>query len=399
MKKYRIVRVVGLLLLSLVMNTTAVYAQVETWEHTFGGSQGDHANVVQITSDGGYLVAGKSSVLGDWDEVYALQQGGTMSTGTYGCIWIGKINAHGDLLWEHLIRGDEYANAHVIQPTPDGGYIVGGLIESPIQERNGGWVIKLDAQRRTVWERILPGSNDQEGISDIFLTPDHGYLVAGFLYINKTFGSGMLKLDTEGNVEWELTFHGGSSYEGMELQLTPDGGYIVANTIKSDIRVLKLNAQQQPEWESRFGGCEKERVWAVQLTPDGGYIVAGSTESKGAGSADAWVLKLTSQGQLEWDKTFGGQGYDWAEAVQRTQDGGYILAGGNAANAWVLKLDAQGQQVWERTFGDNGSDGASDIQITSDGGYIVAGYKDVGYGRKQDIWVLKLNADGMLLEH
>jgi len=76
-----------------------------------------------------------------------------------------------------------------------------------------------------------------------------------------------------------------------------------------------------------FGDALDDRANSVQQTADGGYIVAGNTDSYGAGNYDAWVLKLDSSGNQVWAHTFGGVSDDWANSVQQTADGGYIVAG------------------------------------------------------------------------
>ena len=100
-----------------------------------------------------------------------------------------------------------------------------------------------------------------------------------------------------------------------------------------------------------------------------------------------------------WAKTYGGSNYDNAYSIQQTSDGGYIVAGetysfgaGNE-DIWVLKLNADGTVAWQKTYGGSGENLPWSIQQTSDGGYIVAGFTSFGVGGG-DIWVLKLNADG-----
>jgi len=133
-------------------------------------------------------------------------------------------------------------------------------------------------------------------------------------------------------------------------------------------------------WERTFGGAQNDFVHAVAVTADGGYIVAGTTESKGAGGMDAWVLKLDAYGRLEWERIFGGVQNDLACGIAVTVDGGYIVAGtteskgAGGTDGWVLKLDAHGQLEWERTFGGARRDHLCRIAATADRGYIVASY-------------------------
>jgi hypothetical protein len=205
---------------------------------------------------------------------------------------------------------------------------------------------------------------------------------------------------------WAKTY-GGGDFDGADsIQQTTDGGYIVAGKTGSfgagdgDIWVLKLNASGDVVWQKTYGGGGWDEAFSIQQTTDGGYIVAGTTGSFGAGGDDGWVLKLNASGDVVWQKTYGGKEWDEASSIQQTTDGGYIVAGTTGSfgaggyDFWVLKLNASGDVVWQKTYGGGDHDEATSIQQTSDGGYIVAGWtKSFGAGGS-DFWVLKLDASG-----
>ena len=212
--------------------------------------------------------------------------------------------------------------------------------------------------------------------------------------------------------EWAKTY-GGSGYDvASSIQQTADSGYIVAGSTysfseDSDSWVLKLDSNGNVTWQKTYGGSGGDFASSIQQTTDGGYIVAGSTYSFGASYDyfDFWVLKLDSNGNVTWQKTYGGSGDDVATSIQQTTDGGYIVAGltdsfGVAGyendDFWVLKLDSNGNITWQKTYGGSDYDYAYSIQQTTDGGYIVAGSTDSfgAGGYDYDFWVLKLDSSG-----
>ena len=98
-------------------------------------------------------------------------------------------------------------------------------------------------------------------------------------------------------------------------------------------------------WLRTYGGATTDSISSVQPTSDGGFIVVGNTNSFGAGFQDAWLLKLDSELNVTWQKTYGGTNHDWGMSVHPTSDGGYIVSGRSASfgagsdDAWLFKLD------------------------------------------------------------
>jgi hypothetical protein len=168
-------------------------------------------------------------------------------------------------------------------------------------------------------------------------------------------------------------------------------GDVTGNHGSEDAWIVKLSATGVLEWQKTLGGASVDSASSIQLTPDGGYIVAGGTFSTDGdvignhGSYDAWVLKLSATGVLEWQKCLGGTDSDVAYSIKPTTDGGYIVAGYTFSNngnvtgnhggqdAWVIKLSATGVLEWQKALGGTNDEDARSIQLTPDGGYIVAG--------------------------
>ncbi|WP_337968715.1 T9SS type A sorting domain-containing protein [uncultured Flavobacterium sp.] len=156
-----------------------------------------------------------------------------------------------------------------------------------------------------------------------------------------------------------------------------------------------LTYSQDIIWEKSYGGQHADYLFDAQPTADYGFILAGSSLSNKTGNKsddnhgdlDYWVWKMTEKGELDWQKSFGGSGFDLLQSIKNTKDGGFILAGTSSSASgfqktedskgltdfWVIKLDASGTEQWQRTIGGNGSDELLCAFQTRDGGYILGG--------------------------
>ena len=253
---------------------------------------------------------------------------------------------------------------------------------------------------------ISYGSYEPDTGYSVQETSDGGYIIVGF---TESFGAGkadiwILKLNSDGEIEWQKTYGGDFGDEAYSIQQTIDGGYIVGGITESfgkgkkDFWVLKLSSSGTIEWQKTYGGSGNDIARAIQQTSDGGYIITGLTESFGAGDYDIWILKLSPNGNIEWQKTYGDDSVNASCSIQQTNDGGYIVAGytivSNTHDMWVLKLSSSGNIEWQKTYGGNKVDSAISIRQTNDGGYIVAGFTESFGAGGKDIWILKLNPDG-----
>ena len=284
------------------------------------------------------------------------------------------------------------------------------------------------------WQKTI-GDNDSSTINSIQQTNDGGYILAGYK-VNSPNGNDywIVKLNSNANIEWEKTYGGSSTDEAKSIQQTIDGGYIVAGSTTSndgdvtnnngytDAWILKLNTNGAIEWQKTYGGSAGDALTNIKQTTDNGYIVVGYTGSddgdipNNKGYFDAWIIKIAANGNLEWTKTFGGTNSDIANDVQQTTNGEYLIAGQTQSNngditnnhgnedLWVIKLEANSNLLWQKTYGGSGFDSANCIQKTNDGHYIIAGSTDsnnedviITHGGS-DAWVVKIDDLGTVLQ-
>ncbi len=215
------------------------------------------------------------------------------------------------------------------------------------------------------------------------------------LFLGSLFFAGALEA-----AEWAKTYGGAGADSLSSMQPTADGGYIVAGSTTSfgaggsDAWLMKLAADGSIVWQKTYGGIESDGARSVYPTLDGGFVMAGTTQSFGAGRNDLWVLKLDSNGNVAWQKTYGGTGDEAGIDVKPTADGGYIAIG-NGLSPWILKLDAVGSIAWQQYFDflSPGTRRVFSVQQAADGGYMLVGG---GFPRPQNGfgWLAKLDASG-----
>jgi len=157
---------------------------------------------------------------------------------------------------------------------------------------------------------------------------------------------------------------------------------------------LKTNLLDD-SWYKTFGGDGNDGFYFAQEAHDGGYIAAGFTTSIGEGSYDAWLVKTDVNGDLEWEKTFGGTGDDRFRYMQKVTDG-YVLAGELDGDLYLVKVDNDGNIIWERTFGGNKFEFAMGIRQTFDDGYIITG-KTESFTPQDTLhmWLIKTDENGI----
>ena len=202
--------------------------------------------------------------------------------------------------------------------------------------------------------------------------------------------------------------YGGNGYDvGYDVKQTLDKGYIITGSTSSfgqgntDMYLLKLDSMGVKKFETSFGGVSNEvGKSAVQLV-DSSYVICGYTSSTGVGGYDIYLVKTDKTGALLWQKTIGGTDWDFAYSMQATTDGGFIIAGttysygrGNA-DGYIVKTDANGNVVWQKTYGGLNDDEFKSVIQTADGNYALTGYtksyNDIDSG---DVWVFKVDAIG-----
>ena len=380
------------------------------WAAVIGGDDYDSSENICATRDNGYAITGFS-----WSH----------SLANHWNFWVIKLNRFGQVEWQRSygnevsesgekqkMRTSQYGytvrwGGKAIVSTDDGGYLLGGPLYFGPDDAEL-WLVKLDSKGKIKWQYTL-GGHDYEWFHWMEQTSDGGFIVAG---LTQSFGEGgtdlwLIKLKALGEVEWQKAYQTSGNLSLVEVHQTEDGGFIGVGNIyspeyefKSDFLVMKFSASGEVQWAWRYGGDLEERARSIIQTSDGGYLVAGSSRSFGAGSQDIWLLKLNAQGQVEWQRCYGGEKDDSASVVRAGISGGYVVVGetysfgSGGQDIITFKLNKNGLIEWQKAYGGNEDEAVYSLVVSENDGYVLSG-ETYSYGRgKNDAFVLKMSPTG-----
>jgi hypothetical protein len=402
---------------------------------TIGGSKNDAFNAITKTIDGGYITAGYTQS----------NDGDIISKANISFDFLAsKFSAENTLEWQKTFGGSEDDKALDIIQTLEGDFIILGSSESSdldVSENAGSkdfWLVKLSNKGVLLWEKSFGFSGIDYGTT-LLETKEGGFLITGVLDVSASDGQGnakstatkhsggdywAIKTDHTGTLEWSR-FFGGSFTEVPSGVLETDAhNFIIVGSSDSndfnisnskgsyDFWIIKISTEGTLLWEKSFGGSEIDEAKAITRTNDGNFIIVGDTRSadknvsKNNGAADIWVLKVSSEGNILWEKTIGGANFDAARAIYKTQDNGFLIAGSSRSldndfenkgqnDALILKIDKNGNLLWQKIFGGSKIDFLYDVVELNNKWIIAVGESSSEDG---DIPENKGFSDGLIIQ-
>ncbi len=405
-------------LILFTFNYTSAQQLEIQWQNCFGDDAigGNDASCIAPTSQGYFFamqarVSGPPNYHGNDD------------------IWLVHIDTLGNLLWEKCYGGSEYESPYKIIKVSNNEYYIyctTNSTDGDIQSYNHGyadiWVIKINGNGDIIWERCY-GSSNGEQARTAHLTPDGGLLMLSRVTkgdgdVSEYFGSydiWLTKIDSLGDIEWERTY--GNQYldNVIDILLTSDscilltgandkaGGMVTCHPYAdyaADVWLLKLDMLGNIIWQGCYGGTYYDLAKRVVEVSDG-YIIAASTNSNDGnvngyhgvpgepGKKDIWVFKINFEGNLLWQKCFGGGGYESLKYFSQTENGSFIIIGSTSSNdgdvsgnhstpgerdIWMFEFSDGGELLWQRCYGgwrQEGLEGTPVYKI-SDYNYVIA---------------------------
>lgn len=375
--------ITSLIILCFLFFTVSAQIPPIEWQKSYGGSEDDRSASIIQAHDNGYITVGRSkSVDGD-------------VLGNHGDYdyWVTKLDSVGNLTWQKSYGGSKDESAQGIIKTLDGGYLITGQSLSNDGDVTGhhgdsthydSWIVKINSFGNLLWQKSFGGSGDEQ--SDYLIqNSDGNYVIIG--YSNSIDGD------------------------------------VSVNNGQHDIWIIVINSMGNLLSEKSFGGTNEDYPQAIHQTTDGGYVFTGSSASNDGdltfnnGSWDAWIVKIDSSRNVVWQKSYGGSDNDGIYAIEQTHDNGFIAVGNSGSNdgdvtgnhgdwdVWAIRLDTLGNLLWQKSLGGSGFDASNDVKETKKHEFIIAGVSESSDGDVsinkggKDIWIVLLDSIGNLIDN
>ncbi|MDZ4667954.1 MAG: T9SS type A sorting domain-containing protein [bacterium] len=437
-----------LLILSMFCNVTSAQYMVKQWDYRYGGSGYEDLRMIQKTTDGGYILGGRSD-----SPISGNKTQGTQGGTDY---WVVKINALGVQQWDKRYGGAGFDDLVALLPTPDGGFLLGGISNSGISgdktQASRGlydyWVVKIDSIGNKEWDYRY-GGDSVDYLYTMIENYPYGYALGGS---SKSLATGDKSQGTRGGLDYwvvyidyfgtktaDFRFGGDLPDEIRSMKSTEDGGIILGGISHSGINgdksqasrgsadywIIKLDAIGTQIWDKRFGGNSYDNLSSISQTKDKGFLMSGGSGSDSIGDKtqspwggsnyqDLWIVKSDSIGNKLWDYRFGGTSYDYGSTSVTTIDKGYIFGGssysginGNKTTTvtcttdghyWLVKTNVNGIKQWDCSYGGDTRSYLTTLLQTDDGGYLLGGLTQSGIACDKtqasqgfwDNWIVKL---------
>jgi hypothetical protein len=381
---------------------------------TLGGTKNESGQSVVATSDGGFAVLGYSQSM-DGDLL-------NKSNISYD-FWLIKYNFNGEQEWQKVYGGSSDDRGYDIILSNDNNMVILGSSKSADGDvssnagSNDFWIAKISNSGAIIWEKSLGYNGSDNGYS-VIQTIDNGYLLLGVLDVTASDGEGnnrissyrhaggdywAVKLDSNGILEWSRYFGGNFTDTSYAACQTQGGDYIIIGSSDSndidisnnkgtyDFWIIKISSEGNLIWEKSYGGSEIDEALDITPTTDGNFIVCGNTRSNNIdvssnnGAADIWILKITPNGEILWEKTYGGNSFEAAKSVHQTTDNGFIIAGNSRSDnndltknngqndGWIFKINQNGILQWQTSIGGSNIDLLMDSTQLQDGSIVAVG--------------------------
>lgn len=343
-------------------------SQEVLWWKAFGGAEHDDLYSCIECSDGGYALVGSSE---SWSE--------------YEDLFLVKVDSCGGFVRSAVIGGESFDYGSSIIQMPDQGYLIAGTTYSSGSGSGDGWLVRTDSNFEVVWERTL-GNNDENWIDCMISCTNGGYCATGATGIwPENMNIWVVRLNDQFEILWEREYDGGSGNDrGFHVTEMDDGSLVIAGRKAEgdsyDGWLIKTDSLGNLQWELVLGDNGSDRFNCVCQSSDGSILAVGECFPVTSMYDDLWVIKVTLEGDLLWDRKLGStDGWDGGNWIVSGSDGAAIITGssspssGSPTDLWLLALDTSGGLSWEYLFGGTSEEHGECLITTQDNSLLVGG--------------------------
>ena len=312
---------------------------------------------------------------------------------------IAKYNSSGTLQWDRTLGGTGADVFYGVTVDSSDNIICAGYTTSDGAGSNDCFIAKYNSSGTLQWDRTLGGTGFDR-FEAVTVDSSDNYICVGY---TNSDGAGnydalIAKYNSSGTLQWDRTLGGtGSDYFDSVTVDSSDNiicaGMCISGSAGSfDGFIAKYNSSGTLQWDRRLGGGSLDYFYGVAVDSSDNIICAGKTQSDGAGNNDALIAKYNSSGTLQWDRTLGGTGTEYFNAIAVDSSDNYICAGGTQSDCFIAKYNSSGTLQWDRTLGTSGQDYFESVTVDSSDNIICAGLNTANY----DAITFRIISDGTL---
>lgn len=382
---------IALIILLITVVVPPCFSQVDTlWTRTFGGDYSESARSVIVASNEEILILGQTSSFG----------------AGLADMYLVKTDAEGELLWSQTYGGAESDHGYEVIETEDG-YLLLGYTKSFGAGDEDVYLVETDIDGEETWSRTYGETGSDMGWG-ICAVSSGGYAIVG-TSDHETSGEYdvlVIRIDEAGEVLWEQVYGGIEADFGTSIAETVNATFVIAGCTGSwgagnrDMYVLEIDADGSQLWQQTSGGGDYDWGNAITVASDDLCCVAVGHSSLHANDADNFsIAKFFTAGMVLYHRNFGiSRFYDFARAVDETDDSGFLIAGmtrnitSSLPDLCIYKTDVEGYPQWHQVIGYDGSDWGESMARTADGGYVIAGHTNSRGAGQFDIWLVRLSS-------
>jgi hypothetical protein len=293
-------------------------ANTGSWGKVFGSSSFDICRSVRQTSDNGYILIGSTNGFGAGENDF----------------YYKKIDASGNNVWGYAYGTTANDNGHGVVEDTDGGFIYSGETNGAGAGGYDVMMFKHNPDNTIGWSYVYGTSQIEKGFA-LVRSADGGLAVAGIRYDATEGNYDMLfdKFDGAGNLLYGKGIGGDQYEEARSLVALSDGSFVLAGQTSSfgqggaDFYAKKLDEDGNSVWGWAIGYSGDEMAYGITSTSDNGFAIVGETYSVGAGMSDVWLVKINSDGELQWSWSLGGPERDAGYSIIQDSDDNYCIVG------------------------------------------------------------------------